>query len=59
MAKLATAASADQKFQLSTDGFAPYNYAVCNQLEGATTGNSSKSTRRPLPKNNAGTVRPP
>jgi len=39
MAKLATAASADQKFQLSTDGFAPNNYAVCNQLEGATTGN--------------------
>ena len=34
MAKLAKAASADQKFQLSTDGFKPYNYAVGTQLDG-------------------------
>jgi transposase-like protein len=33
MAKLATATSAEQKFQLSTDGFAPYNYAVGTELD--------------------------
>jgi hypothetical protein len=32
-AKLATATSADKKFQLSTDGFAPHNYAVGTQLD--------------------------
>ena len=34
MAKLGKAASADQRFQLSTDGFAPYNYAVGMELDG-------------------------
>jgi IS1 family transposase len=34
MEKLATATSAYQKFQLSTDGFALYNYAVGTQLDG-------------------------
>jgi IS1 family transposase len=33
MAKLGTATSADQRFQLSTDGFQPYNYAVGTQLD--------------------------
>ena len=31
--KLAGAASADQNFQLTTDGFSPYNFAIGNELE--------------------------
>jgi IS1 family transposase len=31
--KLAAATKADQRFQLTTDGFPPYNYAVGTQLE--------------------------
>lgn len=34
MAKLAKATSADQKFQLTTDGFTGYNYAVGTELDG-------------------------
>jgi transposase-like protein/IS1 family transposase len=34
MQKLAIATSADQRFQLTTDGFAPYNYAVGMDLDG-------------------------
>src|SRR5581483_8975295 len=34
MRQLGRAASADQKFQLTTDGFPPYNYAVGMELEG-------------------------
>jgi hypothetical protein len=34
MAKLAKATSADRRFQLSTDGFKPYNYAVGTELDG-------------------------
>jgi transposase-like protein/IS1 family transposase len=34
MRKLAEATSPDQRFQLTTDGLAAYNYAVGNELEG-------------------------
>ncbi|MEO8129038.1 MAG: hypothetical protein ABJF23_11170 [Bryobacteraceae bacterium] len=37
MRKIAVAASTAYKFQLSTDGFAPYNYAVGMELEGRCT----------------------
>lgn len=33
MKKLAVSTSADQRFQLTTDGFAPYNFAVGNELD--------------------------
>ncbi len=34
MRKIALAASNEQNFQLTTDGFAPYNYAVGMELDG-------------------------
>jgi hypothetical protein len=34
MANLANATSANHRFQLSTDGFKPYNYAVGTELDG-------------------------
>lgn len=51
MAKLGKAASADQKFQLSTDGFAPYNYAVGTELDGRCDyGQLVKIYKNPTPE---------